>query len=57
MEEYFEKPIIAISIPTGIGADIGGYAGDFGYLSRRFSKYFHTVINPNAVNGGVLRWN
>ena len=48
------KPIIAISIPTGIGADIGGYAGDFGHVAREFSKYFHVVINPNAVNGGIL---
>ena len=48
------KPIIAISIPTGIGATIGGYAGDFGYIAREFSKYFHVIINPNAVNGGIL---
>ena len=49
-----DKPIIAISIPTGIGANIGGYAGDFGYIAREFSKHFHTIINPNAVNGGIL---
>ena len=49
-----DKPIIAISIPTGIGADIGGYAGDFGYIAREFSKNFYTIINPNAVNGGIL---
>jgi len=49
-----DKPVIAISIPTGIGADIGGYAGDFGYIAREFAKNFHVVINPNAVNGGIL---
>ena len=49
-----KKPIIAISIPTGIGATIGGYAGDFGYIAREFSKNFHVIINPNAVNGGIL---
>lgn len=48
------KPIVAISIPTGIGATIGGYAGDFGYIAREFSKFFHVVINPNSVNGGIL---
>lgn len=48
------KPVIAVSIPTGIGADIGGYAGDFGYVAREFSKDFHVVLNPNAVNGGIL---
>lgn len=48
------KPVVAISIPTGIGANIGGYAGDFGYIAREFSKHFHVIINPNAVNGGIL---
>ena len=52
--KYVDKPIIAISIPTGIGAEFGGYAGDFGYIAREFSKYFHVIINPNAVNGGIL---
>ncbi len=45
---------LAISIPTGIGLDIGGYAGDFGKYAVEFSKYFNLVINPNAVNGGIL---
>lgn len=48
------KPIVAISIPTGIGAKIGGYAGDFGHIARKFSRHFYTIINPNAVNGGIL---
>ena len=49
-----KKPIIALSIPTGIGADIGGYAGDFGYIARKFSNHFYCIVNPNAVNGGIL---
>lgn len=49
-----DKKIIALSIPTGIGCDIGGYAGDFGYVAREFSSYFHCIVNPNAVNGGIL---
>ena len=49
-----EKKIVALSIPTGIGCEIGGYAGDFGYIAREFSKHFHTIVNPNAVNGGIL---
>ena len=48
------KPVVAISIPTGIGASIGGYAGDFGHIAREFSSHFHTIVNPNAVNGGIL---
>ena len=45
---------IAISIPTGIGAAFGGYAGDFGCIAREFSKHFYTIVNPNAVNGCIL---
>lgn len=52
--ESFSKKIVALSIPTGIGASIGGYAGDFGYIAREFSKYYHCIVNPNAVNGGIL---
>ncbi len=51
---FSDKKIIAVSIPTGVGADIGGYAGDFGHIAREFSKYFHVIVNPNAVNGGIL---
>ena len=55
MNNYsINKDIIALQLPTGIGADIGGYAGDFGHIAREFSKYFHVIINPNAVNGGIL---
>ena len=45
---------IAFSLPTGIGAKIGGYAGDIGHIVREFSKYFKVIVNPNAVNGGIL---
>lgn len=45
---------IAFSLPTGIGAQIGGYAGDIGYIVREYSKYFKVIVNPNAVNGGIL---
>ena len=45
---------IAFSLPTGIGAQIGGFAGDIGYIVREFAKYFKVIVNPNAVNGGIL---
>lgn len=48
------KNIIALSIPTGVGAEIGGYAGDFGHIAREFSKYFKVIVNPNAVNAGIF---
>ncbi len=45
---------LAISIPTGIGLEFGGWAGDFGSIAREFSRHFNLIINPNAVNGGIL---
>ena len=54
MTNLIGKPIIALQIPTGIGANIGGYAGDFGHIARKFSEKYHCIVNPNAVNGGIL---
>ena len=51
---YDKKNIIALSIPTGVGAEIGGYAGDAGYVAREFAKYFKLIVNPNVVNAGIL---
>ncbi len=42
----------AFIIPTGIGASIGGYAGDAGAYARNFAKHFNLVVNPNVVNAG-----
>ena len=39
-------------VPTGIGASIGGFAGDASYYARKFSKYARLVVNPNVVNAG-----
>ena len=49
-----QKNIVALSIPTGIGAEIGGYAGDAGFVAREFSRYFKVILNPNVVNAGIL---
>ena len=42
----------AFIIPTGIGASIGGYAGDAGAYVREFAKYSKLIVNPNVVNAG-----
>ena len=39
-------------VPTGIGATIGGYAGDASAWARRFSKKSKLIVNPNVVNAG-----
>lgn len=42
----------AFIVPTGIGASIGGYAGDASVWARRFSKECSLIVNPNVVNAG-----
>ncbi len=42
----------AFIVPTGIGAAIGGYAGDAGAYARRFAKHTNLIVNPNVVNAG-----
>lgn len=41
-------------VPTGIGASIGGYAGDAGSYARKFSKSAKLIVNPNVVNAGCF---
>ena len=42
----------AFIVPTGIGASIGGYAGDAGAYARKFAKHAKLIVNPNVVNAG-----
>lgn len=42
----------AFIIPTGVGASIGGYAGDASAWARKFAKYSKLIVNPNVVNAG-----
>lgn len=39
-------------VPTGIGASVGGYAGDASFWARKFSEKTRLIINPNVVNAG-----
>ncbi len=42
----------AFIVPTGIGASIGGYAGDASPYARKISQYAKLIVNPNVVNAG-----
>lgn len=42
----------AFIVPTGVGASIGGYAGDASVWARKFSKISKLIVNPNVVNAG-----
>lgn len=46
------RKVGAFIVPTGIGASIGGYAGDAGAYARHFAKYTNLIVNPNVVNAG-----
>lgn len=44
----------AFIVPTGVGASIGGYAGDASFWAREFAKHFSLIVNPNVVNAGCF---
>ncbi|MGI0480579.1 DUF3326 domain-containing protein [Geminocystis sp. CENA526] len=53
-----KKPYCTVLIiPTGIGASIGGYAGDALPVARSMSQVCDRVItHPNVMNGASLYW-
>lgn len=51
---YDKEKLGAFIVPTGVGASIGGYAGDASVWARKFSSYFKLIVNPNVVNAGCF---
>jgi Protein of unknown function (DUF3326) len=44
-------------VPTGIGASIGGYAGDALPAAKLLSTIVDTLItHPNVLNGAMMYW-
>ena len=41
-------------VPTGIGASIGGFAGDASKWARKISKNHKLIVNPNVVNAACF---
>lgn len=41
-------------VPTGIGASVGGYAGDASCWARKFTQKAKLIVNPNVVNAGCF---
>lgn len=54
MEKNKNGKLGAFIVPTGIGASIGGYAGDASTWARRFAKESKIIVNPNVVNAGCF---
>lgn len=48
------RPLIAFVVPTGIGASIGGFAGDASLFAREFARDFNVIVNPNTVNAACF---
>lgn len=42
----------AFIVPTGVGANIGGFAGDASSYAKKFAKTSKLLVNPNVVNAG-----
>ena len=51
---YKNQKVGAFIVPTGIGASIGGYAGDASCYAREFSKHTQLIVNPNVVNAACF---
>ncbi|HPT41857.1 MAG TPA: DUF3326 domain-containing protein [Candidatus Gastranaerophilaceae bacterium] len=49
-----KKKLGAFVVPTGVGASIGGFAGDASFWAREFSKHCNLIVNPNVVNAGCF---
>lgn len=49
-----ERKLGAFIVPTGIGASIGGFAGDASLYAREFAEKYNLIVNPNVVNAGVF---
>lgn len=42
----------AFIIPTGVGASIGGFAGDAAPYAQKLTEKCRLIVNPNVVNAG-----
>jgi hypothetical protein len=48
---------VVLIVPTGVGASIGGYAGDALPVARAIAAVCDTLItHPNVLNGAQLYW-
>lgn len=49
---FRDKKLGAFIVPTGVGANIGGFAGDASPYAREVAKKCTLIVNPNVVNAG-----
>lgn len=46
--------VALMTVPTGIGASIGGYAGDASTYAQKIAEHIPLIVNPNTVNAAVF---
>ncbi len=51
---YKGEKLGAFIVPTGVGASIGGYAGDASVWARMVSEKCRLIVNPNVVNAACF---
>lgn len=44
----------AFIVPTGIGASVGGFAGDASIYARKLASKYKLIVNPNVVNAACF---
>ena len=55
LTENTEQFNVVLLVPTGVGAEIGGHAGDAGPVARMLAKVSDTIVlHPNVVNASDL---
>jgi hypothetical protein len=54
MSDINKQKLGAFIVPTGIGASIGGYAGDASLWARKFAEFSRLIVNPNVVNAACF---
>lgn len=48
------KKLGAFIVPTGVGASIGGFAGDASRAASKISQKCELIVNPNVVNAACF---
>lgn len=48
------KDTVVFIVPTGIGASIGGFAGDASPYARKIAEKCRLIVNPNVVNAACF---
>ncbi len=54
MMQSDEKKYSVFIVPTGIGASIGGFAGDASCYARKIAEKKPLIVNPNVVNAACF---